>query len=308
MTLSQEENKKFEQVARRIDPHGRLLHAWELEGGVSARITALEIARGDGRAQKMIVRQYGDVELKRKPQVAASEFKLLQFLQTAGLAGPAPYYFDQSGEIFSKPYIVIEFVEGKTEFAPPDLDNYILQFTGYLSRVHHVDSSPTDLSLLPRVEERYIELLSNHPAQMDETLDEGHIRDVLEAAWPLSRRNTSALLHGDFWPGNLLWRDGQLVAVIDWEDAAIGDPLADLANSRLELLWAFGRDAMHSFTKQYRSMTSIDFTNLPYWDLCVALRRVDQVDLWGLDETTVNIMREQHRWFVARAFEELPGR
>jgi aminoglycoside phosphotransferase (APT) family kinase protein len=36
-----------------------------------------------------------------------------------------------------------------------------------------------------------------------------------------------SLLHGDYWPDNTLWRDGRLVCVIDWEDAALGDPLAD---------------------------------------------------------------------------------
>ena len=25
------------------------------------------------------------------------------------------------------------------------------------------------------------------------------------------------LLHGYLWPGNLLWQDGRLVAVVDWE-------------------------------------------------------------------------------------------
>jgi aminoglycoside phosphotransferase (APT) family kinase protein len=38
------------------------------------------------------------------------------------------------------------------------------------------------------------------------------------------------VLHGDYWPGNVLWRDGRLVGVIGWEEAAFGDPLADLAN------------------------------------------------------------------------------
>jgi aminoglycoside phosphotransferase (APT) family kinase protein len=130
---------------------------------------------------------------------------------------------------------------------------------------------------------------------------------VLEAAWPLPRHNEPVLLHGDFWPGNILWRNGRIVAVIDWEDAAIGDPLADLANSRLEILWAFGINAMQSFTRQYQSMTAIDFANLPYWDLCVALRRIDQIGLWGLDEMGEREMRERHRWFVEEAFERLSG-
>ena len=307
MTLSQEEDKKFARVAHRIDPHCKLLRVWELEVGVSARVTALEIVRGDGQTQKMIVRQYGDAELKRKPQVAATEFNLLQCLQAAGLVVPVPYYLDQSGEIFSRPYIAIEYVEGKTEFAPHNVDDCILQLTTYLSRIHQVDCSHLDLSFLPQVEGRYAELLRDRAAKVDESLGTGHIRDVLETMWPLPRRNTPVLLHGDFWPGNILWRNGQLVAVIDWEDAAIGDPLADLANSRLEILWAFGIDAMQSFTRQYRSMTSLDFTDLPYRDLCVALRCVDQIGLWGLDETTEKAMREKHQWFVKRAFEQLSG-
>lgn len=307
MRLSQEENKKFTEVARKIDPHSKLLHVWELEGGVSAQVTALEIERADRQTQKMIVRQYGDADLKRNPQVASSEFKLLQLLQSAGLGAPAPYYLDQSGEIFPRPYIVVEYVEGKTEFAPADLDDYILQFMTCLTRIHQIDYSKLDPALLPQMERKFTELLSNRPVKMDESLDEGHMRDVLEAVWPLPRHNSAVLLHGDFWPGNILWRDGQLVAVIDWEDAAIGDPLADLAIGRLEILWAFGIDAMHNFTRQYETMASIDFTNLPYWDLCAALWEVHQIAKWGLDETTVKTMREKHRWFFGRAFERLSG-
>jgi aminoglycoside phosphotransferase (APT) family kinase protein len=297
--------KKFEQVIHRIDPHSRLLRVWVLEGGVSARVTALEIEQPGGQTQKMIVRQYGDADLRRNPRVAAAEFKLLQFLQAAGVAAPAPYYLDQSGEIFSTPYVVIEYVEGKTEFAPVHLDDFIFQLATYLSGLHRIDCSKLDMSLLPEQEKKYTELLGSRPEKVDESLDEGHIRDVLEGAWPLPRRNIPVLLHGDFWPGNVLWKEGRLVAVIDWEDAALGDPLADVANTRLEMLWALGIEAMHRFTQQYQSMTTIDFTDLPFWDLCAALRPIGKMAGWSLDEATERAMRERHRWFVARAFEQL---
>ena len=113
------------------------------------------------------------------------------------------------------------------------------------------------------------------------------------------------LLHGDFWPGNILWRDGQIVGVIDWEDAALGDPLADIANSRLELLWAFGVEAMQRFTDHYQSLAGIDFANLPYWELYAALRRISQIAEWGLDEITEKTMRERLGWFIAQAFMNL---
>ena len=60
--------------------------------------------------------------------------------------------------------------------------------------------------------------------------------------------NRRVVLHGDYWPGNVLWQDGRLVAVIDWEDASLGDPLADLATARVELLCRYGDDAMERFT------------------------------------------------------------
>jgi aminoglycoside phosphotransferase (APT) family kinase protein len=302
MTESKAANK-FEQVVQRIDPHSKLLRTWKLKGGVSAQVTALETLRPDGHTQTMIVRHHGERDLKHNPQIAADEFKLLQLAHSLGVAVPKAYYLDQSGEIFSTPYLVIEYIEGKPEFAPADLPNLLLQLATHLFRIHQIDGSKVDLSFLPNLEQSYAERLRERPATVDESLDEGRIRDALEAVWPFPQRNQSVLLHGDFWPGNTLWRDGQLMAIIDWEDAKLGDPLADVANSRLEILWVFGIDAMQRFTHQYQSMTTIDFTPLPYWDLCAALRPVAQLAQWGLDDTTERTMRERHRWFVTQALK-----
>jgi aminoglycoside phosphotransferase (APT) family kinase protein len=304
MTVS-ETNKQFEQLVQKIDPQSKLLRAWELKGGVSAQVTALEIERPNGQTQKMIVRQHGAVDLQQNPQIAADEFKLLQITQSAGLATPVPYYVDQSGEIFVTPYVVIEYVAGQTEFVLDYVADFIPQLATHLAQIHAVDCSSVDLSFLPRQEQKYTKKVSERPSNLDESIDEGRIRDVLESAGRLSQHNASVLLHGDFWPGNLLWKDGQLVAVIDWEDAALGDPLADVANSRLEILWAFGIDAMHSFTQHYISMTSIDFTNLPVWDLFAALRPASKLSEWAADDIAEKRMRERHRLFITQAFEKL---
>lgn len=296
---------QFAQVVQKFAPQSKLLRVWELKGGISAQVTALEIEQPDGQTRQMIVRQHGEVDLKHNPQVAANEFKLLHILRSAGLAVPTPYHLDQSGEIFSTPYIAIEYIEGKSEFALSPKTDLIHQLATHLSRIHRVDCSQLDVSFLPQQENKYAAKLRERPTNLDESLDEGHIRDVLEAAWPFPQHNTSVLLHGDFWPGNTLWRDGELVAVIDWEDAEFGDPLADLANSRLEILWAFGVEAMQRFTQQYQAITPIDFTNLPYWDLCAALRPASRIAEWAGDEITEKAMRAGHRLFITQAFEKI---
>jgi Ser/Thr protein kinase RdoA (MazF antagonist) len=158
---------------------------------------------------------------------------------------------------------------------------------------------------LPKQAALTAQTLRQRPISLDESLAEGQLRDVLVATWPFPQQNHSVLLHGDYWPGNVLWREGQLVAVVDWEDAAVGDPLADLANSRLELLWAFGVTAMEAFTAHYHALRPIDLTYLPYWDLWAALRPAGKLSKWGVDPDTEKGMREGHRIFINQAFEQL---
>ncbi|MGZ6389335.1 MAG: phosphotransferase family protein [Ktedonobacterales bacterium] len=303
--LEANEDEKFKQVARKLDPQSKLLRAWELKGGVSAQVTALEVEQADGRMTKLIVRQHGEEDLKQNPDVAADEFALLQLLHAEGLPAPRPYLLDQSGAIFATPYIVIEYIEGETEFAPANTADLLSQLATHLSRIHRINGSTPAISFLPGQERRFAAILRERPAVLDAAGDEARIRDALEAAWPLPQRNHSVLLHGDYWPGNVLWRNGKLAAIIDWEDAAVGDPLADVGNSRLEILWTFGVEAMQSFTQQYQAMTAIDFTNLPYWDLCAALRPIVKISEWVADESTKRAMREGLHWFIAQALHQL---
>lgn len=52
-----------------------------------------------------------------------------------------------------------------------------------------------------------------------------------EAALASSWQNAPVWLHGDVASGNLLVRDGELSAVIDFGTSGIGDPVCDLAIS-----------------------------------------------------------------------------
>ncbi len=297
--------QQFEQVVHKIEPQSKLLRAWELKGGVSAQVTALEIEQPDRQTKRMIVRRHGAVDLKHNSHIAADEFRLLNILRSAGLPTPAPYYLDQSGDIFPTPYIVIEYIDGMSEFALAPGTDRIHQLTTQLARIHALDCSKLDVAFLPQQAQGFSKKVGQRPAELDQSLDEGRIRDLLESVGPLSQHNPSVVLHGDFWPGNILWKDHRLVAVIDWEDAAVGDPLADVASARLEILWAFGIDAMHDFTQHYQSTTTVDFTHLPIWDLFAALRPASKLSEWAADDIVEQRMRERHALFVAQAFAKL---
>jgi aminoglycoside phosphotransferase (APT) family kinase protein len=298
-------DEKFAQLVQKIDPHSTLLRTQVLMGGISAQVTALEVRRADGQTTKMIVRQHGPGDLADNPQIAADELRLLNILHAEGLPTPQPYYVDASGDLFETPVIVMEYIEGSTEFAPASISDVVRQMAAQLVRIHAIDSITHHLSFLPQQEQRYADNLRNRPTKLDESLDEGRIRDILEAAWPLPRHNVPVLLHGDYWPGNILWQEGQFAAVIDWEDAAVGDPSADVGNARMEILWSFGVEAMQQFTEHYRALNPINFANLPYWDLCAALRPASKIGEWAGDAIKEAHMRKCHRLFITQAYETL---
>ncbi len=276
----------------------------------------VEIEDSDGRRKKLILRQYGQKHLRNQPNAAENEFKLLQLTHSLGLATPRAYYFDQSGQIFSRPFLVLEYIEGQLEFAPAKLSAYLNQLASQLAKIHNVDNDELDLSFLPHHENGCPESDVSHSVEADDTFHETSIRDALFAAWPLPPGNANALLHGDYWPGNILWQGERLTAVIDWEDAELGDPLLDLARIRSEIVWIFGVEAMEAFTDHYLSLKAIDYSNLPYWDLCAALRfiRLFGSDLsdaaafftpFGRTDITEKTILENCRYFISRAFERL---
>ena len=315
MALLQKDNK-FEKLAQRITPHSRLLRIWPLKGGISAEMTAFELESPNGQISRMILRRPSEQTLQRNPHAAEDEFKVLQLTKSLGLATPAPHYLDSSGAIFSTPYLVIEYIDGKPEFPPDPGADFIFQLAKHLAKIHRADCSNQDISFLLKQANGCAETSYEVLINIDPLLDDRRIRSVLEVVSPLPQRNTATLLHGDYWPGNLLWRDGMLVGVVDWEDAKLGDPLIDFAISRLDILTIFGIDAMQSFTQHYQSLMDIDYTNLPYWDLCAALRLSRLIgsdiaewtaffDPYGREDITEQTLRKHFRYFVRQAFKKL---
>lgn len=312
-------NQAFERIAQRLAPSAKLLSIQKLQGGISAEMTAVQLERADGSIQKVIVRRPGEAALKYNPNMARHEFKRLQLLGTLALSTQTPLFLDESGEILPTPYLVMEYIEGESVYEPSDLESFLTQCAAQLAAIHRVNAATTDLSLLAHQTDIFPETPRARPAVLDGEFDDHRIRAVLEAHQPIVRKNPDVLLHGDFWPGNILWRDGKLVAVIDWEDTQVGDPLYDFAISRMDILSLLGREAMERFSGYYEAQMPIDYSQIAYWDLNAALRilRISASDLtaWAeyftpilKQEITAEMIRTRYQEFIAQAFAKLSAK
>lgn len=298
-------DSQFARVVRRFAPDGRFISAKPLDGGVSAQVTRIEFEQPNGQRNRWVIRQHGARDLVANPHIARDEFRLLRALHAADIPVPKMLHLDESGEIFATPYLVLQFVEGRITLPTPQ-QHALDQMAAVLARLHSLTPHEQDFTYLKPQSQHLMARLLAEPNKVDEHLRERRIRAVLAANSPIAAHNAEALLHGDYWPGNVLWHEARLAAIIDWEDATRGDPLADLANSRFEILWTLGVDAMRHYTASYRArMPHLDATQLPYWDLYAALRPIAHISDWAASAAAEQQMRERHRWFTSQAFAAL---
>lgn len=288
---------------------GSRIEAWEaLKGGVSAGATRVDLVLADASARRLVVRRPLAASRDEALHIASREYGLLSRCEALGIPAPRPCFLDAEAAALG-----LEYVEGAPDLSPGIPRDRIEQMASQLARIHRV-SAARELGFLGRRSESAGRHVLEAPEALDASLGEAQVRAALRALWPWRQENEDVLLHGDYWPGNLLWREGRLAAVIDWEEAELGDPLADVALARLDLLWAFGEEAMLLFTECYRAQTRIDWRNLARWDLCVALRPMSRLDVWARayaapplsrPDVTADGMREGHRLFVAQALRRL---
>jgi aminoglycoside phosphotransferase (APT) family kinase protein len=295
-----------------IDPQLRLVTSQPLTGGVSSEVTVIDAVRPGGLTERLVVRQYGAANLASDPDSAAHEHLLLTVLRSAGLPVPRPRCFDESGQILPSPYLVTEFIEGAIMTRPDELTlplaGFGSQLAAALAGLHTASLTLTDVPHLTDIRDRVTRKLETRPGCLDAALDEAAIRAALGRIWPPPQLNQPVVVHGDYWPGNVLWRHDRLAGVLDWEDAAVGDPLADLGNGRMELCMLFGWPAAVAFTAAYRAvLPGLDFSALAHWDLYAALRHAGRMGEWGLSAAELARLEAGHREFSAVALAQHAG-
>ena len=278
----------------------------EMTGGVSATVLGLEIATSSGGRRRVVFRQHQSAGFKHHGQtVTVTEYGVLAALHREGLAVPEPYLYNDSGAV-TAPYLMIDWVDGSTELALDHVPAALDQMAEFLVGLHSLDPSSLRVPGLEAIEDPLAAVVPYLPST-----DAGHHARARLGSGALRRGvNRCVLLHGDYWPGNVIWQDGRLVAVIDWEDARLGDPLADLATARVELLCRYGDAAMERFTNQYLgahhdTIGPLRLDSLALWEVYVSAAALATMGDWGLEPAEEAQRRRLTERFFDRAARQL---
>src|SRR5258706_15701512 len=124
-----------------------------------------------------------------------------------------------------------------------------------------------------------------------------------EIAHDLSPRRAAvpaAFVHTDYYPGNILWDQGRITAVIDWEEASFGDPAADVAYCRMDMFLTGMHQAADEFLRLYEAATGRPVANLGFWELAAAARPMNHPSARRITEPPA---KERLQQFLADAME-----
>lgn len=179
------------------------------------------------------VRRSGNTDVLR-------QVPLLLALRRSGVPVAELRWWDADEQWFDVPYFMVELLPGCT-YAVREPDRSFTdggvsaaeifeQAIDGLALVHRVDwtadlstwQAPIDLAN----EVRFWDPLLAKSGNAEWTAMGERTRDLLLAAVP--EQPTVGIFHGDFQTNNLLFHDGHLVAIIDWEISGIGAQLLDL--------------------------------------------------------------------------------
>ncbi len=171
------------------------------------------------------------------------EYRVLTALNGTDVPAPRTVALCEDPSVNEYPFYVMTFVEGviiENELPPGYADTpeerrkISLALVDALARLHNVDYRAVGLEGFGKPE-GYLERQVRRWAEQWErskTRELPAIYEVqrrLRAALPPSPRAT--IVHGDYRLGNMMLHPqdpGRVVAILDWEMATLGDPLADL--------------------------------------------------------------------------------
>lgn len=257
---------------------------------------------GEERSERLVFRLEPRDSLVFPEYDLPKQVRVMRCLEGAGVPVPTVRWLEEDQGVLGCPFYVMRRIEGEI---PTDIPFYhtsgvfadatpeqraAMWWCGIetLAKVHSIDWDERGLSFLGvpgsgsaavRAQVEYYERFLRW-AQEDEPqpILDAALRWLRDQAFAARR---VALCWGDARLPNLIYRDGAVAGVLDWEMAFLGDPEADLA------WWLFldwhhsegnstprldGFPSAEETVRRYEELTGWKTAHLPYYEIFAAMR------------------------------------
>lgn len=194
-------------------------------------------------ARKFVLRRRPPGKLLPSAHAIDREFAVMQKVASCGVPVPAPIAYCEDESVIGSQFYIAAYVQGRIFWeadlpgvsSPDERAAIYASLCDTLARLHSLDVDQAGLAGFGR-SGHYCE---RNFERWSRVYRDSRLVDVPDMEWLMQQlpmhmpaREASRLIHGDYGLYNVITApDGpQLLAVLDWEMATLGDPLVDLAH------------------------------------------------------------------------------
>ncbi|TCP31517.1 aminoglycoside phosphotransferase (APT) family kinase protein [Scopulibacillus darangshiensis] len=248
----------LEWVTDSIGPNSDITSIEPLKGGISSSVYRVSVKK-NGETETFVLRLFTNEEwLLEEPDLACHEAESLQVARRTSLPVPELVAVDEYGKACGKPAVLMSKLAGHVDLDPGE--NWYNQLAAALVKIHTVTAAS-----LPWHYFSYTDILSASVPSWS------NIPDQWERAFKILKEkpphNQTCLIHRDFHPANVLWKDGRITGIVDWVNACQGPAGTDLGHCRANLAMLHGVPAADQFLQSYESIAGRGSLYHPFWDL-----------------------------------------
>jgi aminoglycoside phosphotransferase (APT) family kinase protein len=227
--------------------------------GFSGPFELKKFPSGQSNPTYRLTANSGEYVLRRKPfgpllasaHAVDREYRLLSALYPLDFPVPEALALCEDESVLGAIFYVMDLAKGRSysngalpDFDPDTRGAMYAQLVDTLADLHNIDAGSAGLSDFGRPGNYFERQVMRWTRQYrDSETDYLPEMERLIAFLPetLPEHTRSSIVHGDYRIDNVLFDgDGTLTAVLDWELATLGDPLADF--SYLAMQWAMPAD------------------------------------------------------------------
>ena len=265
---------------------------WERLPGGHSNLTYL---LRDAAGRELVIRRPPQGELLPKAHDMWREYRIIDGLWPTAVPVAEPITYVDDRALCEVHFYVMGKAEGAALYSGAEVTEWLDEparrragesFIDTLAALHSIDPADVGLAELGRPDAYVARQLKTWYGSWNATIEAAQhdeprvheLHDLLVSRIP--EQGPGRVVHGDFGPHNCLFAaDGQITAVLDWEIATLGDPLADMAysiNAWVEPgdAGVYGADpptALPGFPSRddlidrYAAATGADLSNLAYY-------------------------------------------
>ena len=225
--------------------------------GATSSAVYLVTTRTRSAPRRFVLRLLSNSDwLAREADLARHEAAVLTTVAGFDVPSPRLVAYADGGQT-EHPAVLMTFVEGEVRLRPRNLDAWLARLAQMLAAIHQQDA--LGLSWLYKSWTEPASLARAAAA----TPQWARAAGLVAGGPPLA---PSVLIHRDYHPVNVLWRDAEISGVVDWINACRGPAGVDVAHCRLNLTLMYGADCAARFLAAYVDAAD-GFEYQPYWDL-----------------------------------------